>query len=222
MIEWFGPVLVEGYGGTESGSVTMIDSHDWLKRPGSVGRPVPPFEVVVVGEDGARLAAGQVGQLYFRDRTGRGIVYHNDPAKTAAAHIEPGVFTLGEMGYVDDEGFVFISDRISDMIVSGGVNIYPAESEQALLTHPDVADIVVIGVPDKDMGEAAHALVVPVDPRRPPEAEELNRFCRRHLAGYKCPRSYEFVADVGRNALGKINKRALRRKYWPDDRTIGG
>jgi long-chain acyl-CoA synthetase len=222
MIDWFGPVLVEAYGGTESGTTTMITSPEWLRKPGSVGRAVAPFEAVILGEDGSELGRGEVGQLFFRDTTGRGIVYHNDAEKTAAAHASPGVFTLGEMGYVDDEGYVFITDRISDMIVSGGVNIYPAEAEHVLLQHPDVEDVAVIGAPNAEMGEEAKALVIPADPASPPTVEALNAFCRERIAGYKCPRSYEFVDDIGRNAMGKVNKRALKMKYWPTDRTIGG
>jgi long-chain acyl-CoA synthetase len=222
MIDWFGPVLVEAYGGTESGTTHSITSEEWLRKPGSVGKALAPFETVVVGEDGRALAPGQVGRIYVRDPSGRGLIYHGDPEKTAAAHIAPGVFTLGEMGYVDDEDYVFITDRVSDMIVSGGVNIYPAEAEQALLTHPGVADVAVIGVPNAEMGEEVKALVIAATPDAPPSAAELNAHCRRALAGYKCPRSYEFVADIGRNAMGKVNKRELRRAYWPGERTIGG
>jgi acyl-CoA synthetase (AMP-forming)/AMP-acid ligase II len=222
MIDWFGPVLVEAYGGTEAGSTNFITSEEWLRKPGSVGKAQAPYETVIVDDEGAELPPGQVGRLFFRDTTGRGIVYRGDPVKTAAAHIAPGVFTLGEVGYVDDEGYVFITDRVSDMIVSGGVNIYPAESEQVLLQHPDVADVAVIGAPNAEMGEEVKALVVARDPAAAPTPEELNRFCRERLAGFKCPRSYEFVADVGRNAMGKVNKRALKQRYWPSDRTIGG
>ncbi len=222
MIDWFGPVLTEGYGGTESGSVVGISSDDWLRKPGSVGQALPPFEVVIVSEDGKPLEANEVGQIYIRDTTGRGIIYYNDPEKTAAAHIEPGVFTLGEMGYVDEDGFLFITDRVSDMIVSGGVNIYPAEAEHVLLTHDEVVDVAIIGVPNADMGEEAKALVIPADLAKPPSAEALNAHCRAHLAGFKCPRSYEFVDDIGRNIMGKVNKRALRKKYWQGERTIGG
>jgi acyl-CoA synthetase (AMP-forming)/AMP-acid ligase II len=222
MIEWFGPVLIEAYGGTESGTTTMINSEDWLKRPGSVGKAAPPFEAVIYSEDGKPLPANEVGLLYFRDTTGRGIIYHGDPEKTAAAHIAPGVFTLGEMGYIDNEGYVFITDRISDMVVSGGVNLYPAEVEHVLLQHEGVEDVAVIGVPNVEMGEELKALIVLRNTGNPPSADVLNRFCREKLAGYKCPRSYEFLADIGRNAMGKVNKRDLRRPYWPTDRTIGG
>uniref|UniRef100_UPI003862121D AMP-binding enzyme n=1 Tax=Phenylobacterium sp. TaxID=1871053 RepID=UPI003862121D len=140
----------------------------------------------------------------------------------AAAHIAPGVFTLGEMGYADDEGYVFITDRVSDMIVSGGVNIYPAEAELVLIRHPGVTDVAVIGVPNAEMGEEVKALVMAAEPANPPAGADLDAFCRQHLAGYKCPRSYELVDDLGRNAMGKINKRSLMRPYWPTDRTIGG
>ncbi len=222
MIDWFGPVLMEAYGGTESGTTNLIHSDEWLRKPGSVGKTLPPFELLVIGDDGSELSAGQVGQLYFRDTTGRGILYHNDPEKTAAAHLRPGVFTLGEIGYADEDGYVFITDRVSDMIVSGGVNIYPAEAEQVLVTHPDVADVAVIGVPNEAMGEEVKALVMPRDAAHPPSPDILDAYARRALAGFKCPRSYEIVADLGRNAMGKINKRQLRRPYWPTERTIGG
>jgi acyl-CoA synthetase (AMP-forming)/AMP-acid ligase II len=222
MIEWFGPVLVEAYGGTEAGSTTFITSEEWLARPGSVGKALPPFETLIIGDDGEELGANEVGQVYFRDTSGYGIVYRGDPEKTAAAHIAPGVFTLGEMGYVDEDGYLFITDRASDMIVSGGVNIYPAEAEHVLLRHPKVGDVAIIGVPNKDMGEEAKALVIAADPTNPPSPEELNDFCRETLAGFKCPRTYEVVDDIGRTAMGKVNKRVLRQKYWPSDRTIGG
>ncbi len=132
------------------------------------------------------------------------------------------MFTLGEIGYLDDDGYVYITDRFSDMIVSGGANIYPAEAEQVLLEHPRVADVAVIGVPHPDMGEAVKALVVPADPADPPAADELIAFCRERLSGYKCPRSVDIVETVGRTTMGKVNKRALRAPYWADGRTIGG
>lgn len=222
MIDWFGPVLFDAYGGTESGTTNMISSAEWLEKPGSVGKTLAPFELLIIGEDGAVLPPGTAGQIYFRDTTGRGIVYHNDPEKTRAAHLSPGVFTLGEIGYADDDGYLFITDRVSDMIVSGGVNIYPAEAEQVLIAHPDVADIAVIGVPGTVMGEDVKALILPADPAHPPDAQALDAFCREHLAGYKCPRSYDIVETLGRNAMGKINKRLLRAPFWPTDRTIGG
>jgi long-chain acyl-CoA synthetase len=221
MIDWFGPVLFEAYGATEAGSTNAISSDEWLVHPGSVGKTLPPFECLILADDGRQLAAGEAGQIYFRDTTGRGIIYHNDADKTRAAHREPGVFTLGEIGYLDAEGYLYITDRSSDMVVSGGVNIYPAETEQVLLEHPAVADCAVIGVPNKEMGEELKALVILTDAAAEPAPNELDRFCRKHLAGYKCPRSYEFVSDIGRTTMGKVNKRKLRAPYWPTDRSIG-
>jgi long-chain acyl-CoA synthetase len=215
MIEWWGPVFFDAYGATEVGTICSITSDDWLRKPGSVGRTIPPFtRAIVVDDEGNELPSNTEGRLYFEDSTGRGIVYPNDPEKTAAAHLRPGVFTIGEIGYVDDEGFVFITDRFSDMIVSGGVNIYPAEAEKVLHEHPGVADVAVIGVPHPEMGEQVKALVVPRDPAHPPTPEELIALCREKLAGYKCPRTVDIVDSVGRNAMGKVNKRALRAPYW--------
>jgi acyl-CoA synthetase (AMP-forming)/AMP-acid ligase II len=221
MINWWGPVLMDAYGATEVGTTCSISSQDWMEHPGSVGRAIPPFSVLVVDEEGNEVPAGTEGRLYFVDATGRGIIYPNDPEKTERAHLRPGVFTLGEIGYVDHDGFVYITDRFSDMIVSGGVNIYPAEAEHVIIEHPKVADVAVIGVPDPDMGEAVKALVVAKDPDDPPSPEELSALCRSKLAGYKCPRTIEVVVTVGRNAMGKVNKRALRAPYWEGSRTIG-
>ena len=156
--------------------------------------------------------------MWFRDLTGRGVEYHGVPS----AAPEPGLFTLGEIGRIDADGFVYITDRQSDMVVSGGVNLYPAEAEAALARHPAVADVAVIGVPHADMGEALHALVVLAAGMPPPGPAELDTFCRERLAAPKSPRSYEFVETVGRSAMGKVDKRALRRPYWPTERTIGG
>ncbi|MGI5169800.1 AMP-binding protein [Spirillospora sp. CA-253888] len=214
MIEWWGPVIVEAYGASESGSVCVIDSHEWLAHPGSVGRPIPPFEALVVDEEGRPAAPGTEGRLYFRDGTGRGVLYADDPAKTAAAHLEPGVFTLGEIGRVDEEGYVYITDRFSDMVVSGGVNLYPAEAEKVLFAHPDVVDAACVGVPHAEMGEELKALVVSRDPALTEEA--LIAFCRDRLSHYKCPRSVDFVPELPRTAMGKLNKRELRAPYWED------
>ncbi|MDL4776539.1 AMP-binding protein [Actinomadura xylanilytica] len=212
MIEWWGPVLVEAYGATEAGTVAVIDSSDWLARPGSVGRPVPPFETLVVDEAGDPVPAGTEGRLYFRDPTGRGVLYEGDPDKTAAAHLEPGVFTLGEIGYVDADGFVYLTDRFSDMVVSGGVNLYPAEAEKVLFEHPGVADAACVGVPHPEMGEELKAVVVARDGAV--TEDELIAFCRDRLTHFKCPRSVDFVAELPRTEMGKLNKRELRAPYW--------
>ncbi|MBX3707837.1 MAG: AMP-binding protein [Pseudomonadales bacterium] len=214
MIEWWGPVFIDAYGASEVGTTCMITSEEWLAHPGSVGRAVPPFEALILDDDGRSLGPGQEGRLYFRDATGRGIVYHNAPEKTAAAHIAPGVFTLGEIAYMDEAGYVYITDRFSDMVVSGGVNVYPAESEQILIHHPGVLDVACIGVPHAEMGEELKALVIPRDRAAPPDPRELLDWVRARLSHYKCPRSVEYVDDLGRNTMGKINKRALRAPYW--------
>ena len=220
MIEWFGPVLIEGYGGTECGTTCIITSEEWWQRPGSVGRAVPPFEVMVLDEAGKSLDSGETGRLFFRDTTGRGIEYRNDPEKTRNAHIAPGVFTLGDLGYVDEDGFVFITGRSADMIVSGGVNIYPAEIEHELLLHPLVEDAAVIGVPHEDLGEVAKALIVLREGGHV-QPDDVLAFLKGRIAAYKLPRTIEFVRSLGRNAMGKVNKESLRRPYWPSDRTIG-
>ena len=216
VIDWLGPIISEGYGSTEVGGSCHINSEDWLAHPGSVGQPVPPFEVLIVDDHGNELPPGQEGRVYFIDTSGRGISYRNAPEKTAAAHLRPGVFTLGEIGYVDDEGFLYLTDRFSDMVVSGGVNIYPAETEQVLVEHPGVADTACIGVPDEEMGEQLKALVVPADPAHPPTEAEIIAFCRDRIAHYKCPRTVEFVSEnhLGRSAMGKVNKQALRAPFW--------
>jgi long-chain acyl-CoA synthetase len=216
MIDWWGPIFYDAYGATEVGTTCSIDSIEWLQYPGSVGRAVPPFSVLVLDEDGRELPPDTEGHLYFRDSTGRGIVYPNDPEKTAAANIGPGVFTLGEIGYVNEDGYVYITDRFSDMVVSGGVNIYPAEAEQVLIEHPAVGDVACIGVPHPEMGEEMKALVVLLDPANPPTPAELLMWCRDRLSHYKCPRTLDFVEDLGRNTMGKINKRVLRAPYWRD------
>jgi long-chain acyl-CoA synthetase len=214
MIEWWGPVFTDAYGASEVGTTCMITSEEWLLHPGSVGKAIPPFTAMILDDDGNELGPNQEGRLFFKDATGRGIVYHNAPEKTAEAHIAPGVFTLGEIAYMDEEGYVYITDRFSDMIVSGGVNIYPAEAEQQLIHHPGVLDIACIGVPHKEMGEELKALVIPRDRDNPPNAAELLAWVRERLSHYKCPRSVEFVDDLGRNTMGKINKRKLRAPYW--------
>ena len=213
MIEWWGPVFSDAYGASEVGTTCAISSEEWLEHPGSVGRAIPPFEALIVDDDNNELPPNTEGRLFFRDLTGRGIVYPNDPEKTAAAHIAPGVFSLGEIGYMDDDGYVFITDRFSDMVVSGGVNVYPAEAELVLIEHPDVLDVACIGVPNPDMGEELKALVVLTDGAEA-DAAALSTFCRDRLTHYKCPRSIDFVADVGRNTMGKVNKKKLRAPYW--------
>jgi long-chain acyl-CoA synthetase len=212
MIEWWGPILIEYYAGTEDVGTCIISSQEWLEHPGSVGRPVD--ECHVVGDDGEDLAAGESGVVYFAG--GRPFEYHNDPEKTASIYNDRGWRTLGDVGHLDDDGYLFLTDRAAHMIISGGVNIYPQEAENVLAGHPAVADVAVIGVPDPDMGEAVKAVVEATDPAAagPDLAAELSAFCRAELATYKCPRSIDFVTDLPRSDNGKLYKRLLRERYW--------
>ncbi len=218
MIEWFGPVFVDAYGASEVGTTCAITSEEWLQHPGSVGRAIPPFEAMILDDENEPVPVGEEGRLFFRDATGRGVMYHNDPEKSAAAHIAPGVFTLGEIARMDEDGYVYITDRFSDMIVSGGVNIYPAESEQVLIEHPVVADVACIGIPHAEMGEALKALVVLELGIEPPPERALIDWCRERLSHYKCPTTLDYVSSVGRTTMGKVNKRALRAPFWEEAR----
>ena len=211
MIEWFGPVLREAYGGSESGIISYITSEDWLSHPGSVGKVQAPFRPLVLDEGGAPCPPDRNGELYFEDATGRGIRYHNDPEKTGAAHLRPGVFTLGDTGHVDADGYLYITGRVTDMVISGGVNIYPAECERVLSSHPAVKDIAVFGRPDDDLGERLVGLVSTRDGDT--TAERLISFCRRSLAAYKLPKQLVVVPEIPRTAMGKIDKEAARELF---------
>jgi long-chain acyl-CoA synthetase len=216
MMDWWGPVIHEGYGATEGSITVWATPEQWLEKPGTVGKIVPTVELLVVGDDGAQLGPGEVGQLYFRSLVGADFEYHKAPEKTQDVHLEPGVFTFGDVGYVDEDGFVFLSDRKIDMIISGGVNIYPAEIESVLVTHDAVADAAVFGIPNEDFGEEVKAVVELREGREATGAlaSELEAFCRDHLAGYKTPRCIDFTEELPRTETGKLVKRRLRDPYW--------
>lgn len=216
LIEWWGPKITEYYGSTEGSIISTCTSEEWLRKGGSVGKPVDMIEVIVVDEQGQRVGPNAEGTLYFRNKMGMGFEYHKDADKTAAAHLEPGVFTTGDVGYLDDEGYLWLSDRRIDMIISGGVNIYPAEIEGVLAVHPEVADVAVIGVPDEEFGEQVKAVVQIAEGVEPSDAlaERLIAHCREHLAGYKAPRSIDFIDEIPRTGTGKIQKKPLREPYW--------
>ncbi len=215
MIEWLGPIVTEYYGGTEGGFLSVISAEEWLERPGSVGKPLSIIEVSVIGEDGEPCGPNEPGDLYFRNLMGSDFEYHKAPDKTASAHRGDGLGTLGDIGYLDDDGYLYLSDRRIDMIVSGGVNIYPAEIEGVLAAHDDVADVAVFGIPDDEMGEQVMAAVVLRDGRAFDEAA-LVAWCREKLAGYKCPRRFEVLDELPRLESGKLTKRVLRDPYWAD------
>lgn len=212
MMEWFGPIIHEYYGGTEGFAGTTIGPEEWLTHPGSVGKPITA--VHVVGDDGTELPAGESGELYFEG--GPDFEYFKDPEKTAAVSNEHGWRSLGDMGYVDEDGYLYLTDRSTFMIVSGGVNIYPQEAENLLVMHPKLVDAAVFGVPNDEFGEEVKAVVQLVDGVVPgPDLEaELIEYCRARLAAYKCPRSVEFDPELPRDPNGKLYKRRIRERYW--------
>ncbi len=214
MIEWWGPILYEYYAGTEGNGSTGIDSHEWLEKPGSVGR-IRAGKLHIVDEDGNDLPAGQEGSVYF-SQAGQPFEYHNAPDKTAESRLSGGRTTLGDVGYLDEDGYLFLTDRKAYMIISGGVNIYPREIEDRLITHPKIADVAVFGVPNDDFGEEVKAVVqcMPGVVEDETLVEELLAYCRQDLAPYKVPRSVDFVAELPRLPTGKLYKRILRDRYW--------
>ena len=217
MIDWWGPVLTEYWGSTEGGVFTLVDSEAWLAKPGTVGKALASYEVFAVDAEGERLPAGEVGTLYTKNLvTDEVFEYHQAREKTDAAHLAPGTFTMGDVGHVDADGYVFLSDRAANMIISGGVNIYPAEIEQVLLDHPAGADVAVFGIPDEEWGEQVKAAVELIAGEVPsPELEaDLLRFAREQLAGFKVPRSVDFEEQLPRHPTGKLYTRLLRDKYW--------
>jgi long-chain acyl-CoA synthetase len=217
MLDWWGPIIHEYYAGTEDIGGTAIGPEEWLSHPGSVGRPLTDCHIV--GEDGVELPTGQPGVIYFHG--GRPFEYHNDVEKTASMTNDRGWRTIGDVGYLDEDGYLYLTDRLAHMIISGGVNIYPQETENVLAGHPAVADVAVIGVPDPEMGEAVRALVLPAEPDMagPGLEQELHDFCHGELASYKCPRSFEFVDSLPRDENGKLYKRLLRDRYWQGHET---
>ena len=213
MIAWFGPVITEGYGSSETGYVTFIDASTWLKRPGSAGRPVGRAQIRIVGdEDRQALPAGRTGTIYVRQPAMPDFTYLNHTSSREAMELD-GMVTLGDVGYLDDDGYLYICDRRSDMVISGGANIYPAEIEAALQGMPGVADCAVFGIPDTEYGEALAAAVQP-DPGTSLDEAKVRQFLRARLANFKVPRVITFHAALPREETGKIFKRVLREPYW--------
>lgn len=219
MIDWLGPIIVEYYGATESNGITFCSSQEWLAHPGTVGRAVVG-ELLILDDRGEPCPAGADGTVWFRGATN--FEYFDDTVQTAQSRSPDGsASTVGDVGHVDEDGYLYLTDRKTYMIISGGVNVYPQETENLLSTHPAVADAAVIGVPNEDLGEEVKAVVQPVDPAMagPHLAEQLIGFCRDNLAHVKCPRSIDFVDELPRLPTGKLQKRLLRDAYWAGHRT---
>ena len=212
MIEWWGPILHEYYSGTESCGITALSTAEWLAKPGSVGRAVLGT-VKITDDEGHELAVGQEGNVCFAD--GPAFAYHNDPEKTGMAHDRNGWATLGDIGRIDEDGYLFLTDRKSFMIISGGVNIYPQEIENCLIAHPKIADVAVIGIPDEEMGEKALAIIQPAIGIAADDAltDELSRYARTALGGVKAPRSFVYSSELPREPTGKLMKRKLIDEY---------
>ncbi|MGD0241122.1 MAG: acyl-CoA synthetase [Streptosporangiaceae bacterium] len=220
MLDWWGPVVTEYYAASEGGG-TVITGAQWLERPGSVGLPWPGSQILILDEEGGDVPAGQTGLVYMKMGAST-FDYYKDEAKTLASRAR-GMFTVGDIGYLDADGYLFICDRKSDMIISGGVNIYPAEIESALSAHPDVDDVAVFGIPHEEWGEEIKAVVQPAAGVEPgPElTAALLAFAGGRLARFKLPRTIDYVPELPRDPNGKLYKRRLRDPYWADrDRSI--
>ena len=211
MMAWWGPVIWETYGGME-GAATIAKPYRWLEKPGTVGRAVRGVTLYVLDDDGNELPPGQVGDIYIDN--GVGFTYHDDPEQTEQAY-HGTRFSLGDIGYLDEDGYLFISDRAKDMIITGGTNVYPAEIEATLLAHPNVHDAGVIGIPDPDWGETVVAIIELTAGIEPSDdlIDDLTAFCQQHLASYKCPRRWHFRHELPRTEAGKLYKRKIRDEY---------
>jgi long-chain acyl-CoA synthetase len=219
MIDWLGPIVTEYYAATEGNGFTFCDSAQWLAHPGTVGRAILG-EVLILDEDGNECPTGTDGTIWFRGATA--FEYFEDPAKTAESRRDGGITsTVGDVGHLDADGYLYLTDRKTFMIISGGVNIYPQETENLLSAHPAVLDVAVIGVPNDDLGEEVKAVVQLADPAAasPELAHELIAYCRDRQAHFKCPKSIDFVAELPRSETGKLYKRLLREKYWAGHQT---
>jgi long-chain acyl-CoA synthetase len=218
MIEWWGPVINEYYAGSEGNGFVAINSENWLAHKGSVGQALTAV-LHICDDDGNDVPAGESGTIYFEG--GGEFEYYNDKEKTAESRHKKGWSTLGDVGHLDEDGFLYLTDRKSFMIISGGVNIYPQETENLLVTHPKVMDVAVFGIPNEDFGEEVKAVVQPKywEDVGPELEEELIEFCREHISHIKCPRSVDFDKELPRHPTGKLYKRLLKDRYWEGHKT---
>jgi len=213
MIRWWGPIIFEYYAGTEANGFVHCNSHEWMAHKGTVGRPIN-CQVHICDDNGEEVPVGESGTIYFAG--GGEFEYYNDPEKTASSRHPKGWSTLGDVGYMDRDGYLYLTDRKHFMIISGGVNIYPQEAENVLISHPMVVDVAVFGVPNEDFGEEVKAVVQPRDMAEatPQLAMALVDYCRERLSHVKCPRTVDFRAELPRHPTGKLYKRLLRDEYW--------
>jgi long-chain acyl-CoA synthetase len=215
MIDWFGPILTEYYAGTEGGAAFFINSQEWLRKPGSVGKRPELSKVRILDENGGELPNGQSGTIYYQIPPGEEFTYHKDEEKTRAARVG-GSFTMGDIGYFDDDDYLFLTGRGAETIISGGVNIYPQEIDNELINHEAVADSCTVGVPDAEWGEQVRG-VIQLKPEFDPSpelVEEILAYARARLPGYKVPKSIDFVSDLPRSEAGKIQRAKVRAPYW--------
>jgi acyl-CoA synthetase (AMP-forming)/AMP-acid ligase II len=216
MIDWWGPIIHEYYAGSEGNGFVAINSAQWLEHKGSVGQALTAV-LHIVDDDGIEVSEGEIGTIYFEG--GGQFEYYNDDDKTAESRSKEGWSTLGDVGYLDADGFLYLTDRKSYMIISGGVNIYPQEAENIIVSHPKVMDVAVFGIPNEDFGEEVKAVVQPINfaDAGPELEEDIIQYCREHIAHIKCPRSVDFEKELPRHPTGKLYKRLLKDRYWKTD-----
>jgi acyl-CoA synthetase (AMP-forming)/AMP-acid ligase II len=215
MIDWWGPIIHEYYAGTEFNGFVACNSNEWLDHKGTVGKSLLG-PIHILDDDGKEVPKGEEGTIYFEGPTSQSFKYHNDPEKTKGSRSKQGFSTLGDVGYLDDDDYLYLTDRKAFMIISGGVNIYPKETEDILVMHPKVADVAVFGVPNEEMGEEVKAVVQPQDMNEIENnlEQELMAYCREKISHVKCPKSIDFRPELPRHPTGKLYKRLLKNEYW--------